>query len=228
MSLPATFTPSRINCHGAVIRLITVSNAYRNNSPSRAAAPSINASAFECGEFFGCTRRADLLQNPPSKSSILCGIRKIRLDCRSDPVLKNAGEPFDFCLITLEHCFVDIRGHGIGIVRQEIAPNPIPQCFERGARDATRMLVIAAIVDDKWLQWLEEELSGLLDVMSVVTLLTKDATQFPQDQIGARDLIAAKHASLELADQHRTRAGRKFTQKLPQPLDGRVAARHPD
>jgi hypothetical protein len=90
------------------------------------------------------------------------------------------------------------------------------------------MLVIAAIVDDKWLQWLEEELSELVDVMSVVTLLTKDAMQFLQDQIGACDLIAAKHASLELADQHRTRARRKFKQKLPQPLDGRVASRHPD
>jgi hypothetical protein len=39
--------------------------------------------------------------------------------------------------------------------------------------------------------------------------------------------MAAKHASLELTDQHRMRAGRKFAQKLPQPLDGRIAARHP-
>jgi hypothetical protein len=70
------------------------------------------------------------LQKPSSKSSILCRGRITRLDCRGDPILKNAGEPFDFCLVTIEHCPADIRSHGIGIVRQEIAPNPIPQCFE--------------------------------------------------------------------------------------------------
>jgi hypothetical protein len=35
----------------------------------------------------------------------------------------------------------------------------------RGARDATRVLVISTIVDEKWLQWLKEKLR------SVVTLL---------------------------------------------------------
>jgi hypothetical protein len=76
-----------------------------------------------------------------------------------------------FALVTVEYCLADIQSHRIGIVRQEIAPNPIPQCFERGARDATRMLVIAAIVDEKRLKWLEEELSRLVDIMNVVTLL---------------------------------------------------------
>jgi hypothetical protein len=89
------------------------------------------------------------------------------------------------------------------------------------------MLVVAAIIDEKRLKWFEQELRGIVYAKSTVTLLAQDTSQFLQDQIGARDFLAAEHASLEFADQQRTSSGRKFAQELPQPLDGRFGARHP-
>jgi hypothetical protein len=86
--------------------------------------------------------------------------------------------------------------------------------------------MIAAIIDDEWLEWPEQELCRILDVVNAVPLIAQDTSQFLQHEVGARDFLAAKYASFELADKQRTRPGRKFAQKLPQPLDGRFDARH--
>src|SRR5262252_7418217 len=89
------------------------------------------------------------------------------------------------------------------------------------------MFVVAAIVDEKRLKRLEEQLSGFVETRSAIPLLAHDAPQLLQDQITAGDTFAAQHAALEFADQQRTRFRRKLAQKFPQSLDGRFAARHP-
>jgi hypothetical protein len=65
------------------------------------------------------------------------------------------------------------------------------------------MLVVAAIVDQKWLKRLEQQLSGLVETSSTVPLLAHDASQFLEDEIAAGDLVAAQHVSLKFADQQR-------------------------
>jgi DICT domain-containing protein len=47
------------------------------------------------------------------------------------------------------------------------------------------MLVVAAIVDQKWLKRLEQQLSGLVETSSTVPLLAHDASQFLEDEIAA-------------------------------------------
>jgi hypothetical protein len=47
-----------------------------------------------------------------------------------------------------------------------------------------------------------------------------------KDKVGTDDLFPAQHAALKLADEQRTRSWRQLAQKMPQPLDGRLAARH--
>jgi hypothetical protein len=71
------------------------------------------------------------------------------------------------------------------------------------------MLVVAAIVDQKWLKRLEQQLSGLVETSSTVPLLAHDASQFLEDEIAAGDLVAAQHVSLKFADQQRTCSRRK-------------------
>jgi hypothetical protein len=48
------------------------------------------------------------------------------------------------------------------------------------------MLVVAAIVDQKWLKRLEQQLSGLVETSSTVPLLAHDASQFLEDEICRR------------------------------------------
>ncbi|MFZ0029299.1 MAG: hypothetical protein WAK72_24410 [Pseudolabrys sp.] len=81
--------------------------------------------------------------------------------------------------------------------------------------DAPGMLVVAAIVDQKWLKRLEQQLSGLVETSSTVPLLAHDASQFLEDKIAAGDLVAAQHVSLKFADQQRTCSRRKLAQKFP-------------
>ncbi|MGC1819438.1 MAG: hypothetical protein WA729_00275, partial [Pseudolabrys sp.] len=52
--------------------------------------------------------------------------------------------------------------------------------------DAPGMLVVAAIVDQKWLKRLEQQLSGLVETSSTVPLLAHDASQFLEDEICRR------------------------------------------
>jgi hypothetical protein len=88
------------------------------------------------------------------------------------------------------------------------------------------MLVVPAIIHEKRLERLEQQLCGIFDAESAVTLLAQDSSQFLQNQIGASNFFATQHAAFELAGQQRTSSWRKLAQKLPQPFDGRFGARH--
>ena len=77
------------------------------------------------------------------------------------------------------------------------------------------MLVVAAIVDQKWLKRLEQQLSGLVETSSTVPLLAHDASQFLQNKVAAGNFIATQNASLKFTDQQRTRSRRKLAKKFP-------------
>jgi hypothetical protein len=87
------------------------------------------------------------------------------------------------------------------------------------------MFVIAAVLDQKRFERLEEQASGAVDAGGAVALVANNPAQLLQDQIGACDIIAAQQVAFEFTDQQRTCLGRELAQVLPQPFN-RVGARH--
>ena len=74
------------------------------------------------------------------------------------------------------------------------------------------------IVDQDRFEWLEEqagERAGTLGAGVVAGV----AAQFLQHQFGARHVLAAQHAALELRHQQRARLGAEIPEILPQTLD---------
>src|SRR6478609_11858889 len=112
-------------------------------------------------------------------------------------------------------------------MRQEIPPDPIPQGIHRRPCNTARVLMVAAIVDNKRLKRLEQQPRGIFYAGSYITLLANNAAEFLENEVRANDGFAAQHAALEFADQQRTRPWRELAQKMPQPFDGRLGARHP-
>jgi len=87
--------------------------------------------------------------------------------------------------------------------------------------------MVAAIVDNKRLKRLEQQPRGVFYAGSHITLLANNAAEFLENEVRANDVFTAEHAAFEFADQQRTRPWRELAQKMPQPFDGRLGARHP-
>jgi len=155
-------------------------------------------------------RRANLLQYATPNFVVLCRSAVVCLNCGGNPILEKARETLRLALVAGEHGFAHFVSQHVGIIGQQIAADPVPQCFERGTCDAARMLVVAMIVDEKRLKWLEQNACRIFDTRTAVALFTHDAAQFLEDETGAGNLFAAQHGAFELADQQRTRSWRKL------------------
>ena len=131
--------------------------------------------------------------------------------------------------ISCEHCLLTSAAKEPRIVRQEIALDPTPKRFKRRARDASKVLVIAAIVDKKQFKWLEEQLSGFdrdeLSRLAARGMMRRNSCKTRSPPATADS--ATQHAALKFADQQRSRSRRELAQKFPQSFDGRFDARHP-
>src|SRR4026209_1446058 len=112
-------------------------------------------------------------------------------------------------------------------MRQEIPPDPIPQGIHRRPCNTARVLMVAAIVDNKRLKRLEQQPRGIFYAGSYITLLAINAPEFLENEVRANDGLGAQHEALAVAEQEPTRPWRDVAQKIPQPLDGRLGARHP-
>jgi hypothetical protein len=87
--------------------------------------------------------------------------------------------------------------------------------------------VVAAIVDNERLKWLEQQPGGIFYAWSRVTLFAHNTAKLVENEVSTDDVFPTQHAALEFADQQRTRSRRELAQKMPQPFDGRLGARHP-
>src|SRR5262245_7513633 len=87
--------------------------------------------------------------------------------------------------------------------------------------------MIAAIVDNEWLKRLEQQPGGIFYAWSRFTLLAHNSAELLEYEVSTDDVLPTQHAALEFADQQRTRSRRELAQKMPQPFDGRLGARHP-
>ena len=87
--------------------------------------------------------------------------------------------------------------------------------------------MVAAIIDNERLKRLEQQPRGIFHAGSHIALLANNAAEFLENEVRADDVFTAQHAALEFADQQRPRPRRELAQKMPQPFDGRLGARHP-
>src|SRR6185437_8828289 len=89
------------------------------------------------------------------------------------------------------------------------------------------MPVVATVIYDERLQRLEQQSGRVFYAGRYIALLAHNAAEFLENEIRANDVFAAQDTALEFANQQRTRPGRELAQKMPQPFDGRLGARHP-
>jgi hypothetical protein len=87
--------------------------------------------------------------------------------------------------------------------------------------------MVAAIVDNELLKWLEQQPGGIFCAWSRVALFAHNTAKLVENEVSTDDVFPTQHAALEFADQQRTRSRRELAQKMPQPFDGRLGARHP-
>jgi hypothetical protein len=87
--------------------------------------------------------------------------------------------------------------------------------------------MVATIIDNEGLKRLEQQPRRIFYAGSYIALLANNAAEFLENEVRADDVVTAQHAAFELADQQRTRPRRELAQKMPQPFDGRLGARHP-
>jgi hypothetical protein len=87
--------------------------------------------------------------------------------------------------------------------------------------------MVATIIDNKRFKRLEQQPGGIFYAGNHIALLANNAAKFLENEVRADDVLAAQHAALKFADQQRTRPRRELAQKMPQPFDGRLSARHP-
>jgi len=87
--------------------------------------------------------------------------------------------------------------------------------------------MVAAIIDNERLKRLEQQPRGIFYAGSHIALLANNAAEFLENEVRANDVFTAQHATFEFADQQRSRPRRELAQKMPQPFDGRLGARHP-
>ena len=94
--------------------------------------------------------------------------------------------------IIVEQGAIDILAQRLGLGRNQIAPDPFPDRFERHARNPPGALVIGGIVDEERLDRREEQPGGVADARHRLACDANGAAQFLQDEVAAGRLFAAQ------------------------------------
>ena len=171
--------------------------------------------------------RADLADQATARLVVSLHGLEHRADVRDHEVLESLGQDFAGRGIAGGKGTADISAIVFRFARQEIAANPRPERTKRGTCDTALQFVRGIVVGQEEFNRPEKLPVHIVAARRGLTGPAQDAAQFLQQNLAARDRLAALPGTFELLDQQSPRCRRELLEVFLQSLDRQPVGGHP-